>query len=257
LDGSRNPGTNQTGKKEEVKGFISAVQFITILPLGKTASFEPEKMIPFFPFVGILLGLLVAGFDAIAVRFWTPPVVALLDIILLAVLTGAFHIDGLADTADGLLGPRPRNEALQIMKDSRIGTMGVVAILFGLALKWGGIASLSYHRSIFLIIVPAYARAAILFGMRALPYGRPEGTGKPFFHEKLSWRRFGGLLLPIGLSVPLGIKALWLNLAFAIIIASILFFYKKRIGCITGDMLGAMTELTEAGLFLTASMGGW
>ncbi|MGD8880731.1 MAG: adenosylcobinamide-GDP ribazoletransferase [Desulfobacterales bacterium] len=240
-----------------MKGFISAIQFITILPLGKTESFEPEKMIPFFPLVGILLGLLVAAFDAIFLRLWTPPVVALLDLILLAVLTGAFHIDGLGDTADGLLGPHPRDKALEIMKDSRIGTMGLVAILFGLAIKWSGIASLSTHRSLFLIIVPAYARAGILFGMRFLSYGRPDGTGKPFFYKKLSWVHFWGLLLPIGLSLLLGLKAFWLNLAFVIILGSILFFYKKRIGCITGDMLGAMTELTEAGLFLTASMGGY
>lgn len=239
-----------------MKGFISAIQFITIFPLGKTESFEPEKMIPFFPLVGILLGLLVAAFDAIVVRFWAPAVVALLDLILLAVLTGAFHIDGLGDTADGLLGPRSRDKALEIMKDSRIGTMGLVAILFGLAIKWSGIANLSTHRSLFLIIVPAYARAGILFGMRYLPYGRRDGTGKPFFHEKLSWMRFWGLLLPFGLSLLLGLKALWINLAFVIILASILFFYKKRMGCITGDMLGAMTELTEAGLFLIASIGG-
>ncbi len=240
-----------------MRNLISALQFITILPLGKAHSFDAPKMVPYFPLVGILLGLLVAGFDAIVVRFWTPPVVALLDIILLAVLTGAFHIDGLGDTADGLLGPRSRDKALEIMKDSRIGTMGLVAILFGLAIKWGGIASLDAHRSIILIMIPAYARAGILFGMRYLPYGRPDGTGKPFFHEKLSWRHFGGLFLPIGLSLLLGLKALWLNLAFAIIIGSILFFYKKRMGCITGDMLGAMTEVTEAGLFLMASIGGW
>ncbi|MGD2186128.1 MAG: adenosylcobinamide-GDP ribazoletransferase [Desulfobacterales bacterium] len=240
-----------------MRNLISALQFITILPLGKGKSFDPPKMVPYFSLVGILLGLLVAAFDAIVVRFWTPPVAALLDIIFLAVLTGAFHIDGLGDTADGLLGPRSRDEALEIMKDSRIGTMGLVAILFGLALKWGGIAGLDTHRSFILIIVPAYARAGILFGMRFLPYGRPQGTGKPFFHEKLSWMHFWGLLLPIGLSVLLGLKALWLNLAFAIILGSLLLFYKKRLGCITGDMLGAMTELSEAGLFLTASIGGW
>jgi adenosylcobinamide-GDP ribazoletransferase len=131
-----------------MRNLISALQFITILPLGKAQSFDPPKMIPYFPLVGILLGLLVAGFDAIVVRFWTAPVAALLDIILLAVLTGAFHIDGLGDTADGLLGPRPRDKALEIMKDSRIGTMGLVAILFGLAIKWGGIASLSYRNSV-------------------------------------------------------------------------------------------------------------
>jgi adenosylcobinamide-GDP ribazoletransferase len=131
-----------------MRNLISALQFITILPLGKGKSFDPPKMVPYFPLVGILLGLLMAGFDAIIIRFWAPPVVALLDIILLAVLTGAFHIDGLGDTADGLLGPRSRDKALEIMKDSRIGTMGLVAILFGLAIKWGGIASLGYNRSI-------------------------------------------------------------------------------------------------------------
>ena len=240
-----------------MRSLISALQFITILPLGKAETFDPPKMVPYFPLVGILLGLLVAGFDVIVARFLISPVVALLDIIFLAVLTGAFHIDGLGDTADGLMGPRPRDKALEIMKDSRIGTMGLVAILFVLALKWGGIASLEAHRSLILIIVPAYARAGILFGMRFLPYGRPDGTGKPFFSENLALKHFWGLILPVGLSLALGLKAVWLNLSFAVIIGSILFFYKRRMGCITGDMLGAMTELTEAGLFLMASMGGY
>jgi len=240
-----------------MRNFISALQFITILPLGKTRAFDPPKMVPYFPLVGILLGLMVALFDAVVIRFWTPPVAALLDVILLAVLTAAFHLDGLGDTADGLLGPRSRDTALEIMKDSRLGTMGLLAILFGLALKWGGIAGLDADRSIILMTIPAYARAGILFGMRYLPYGRPQGTGKPFFSEKISSRHFWGLILPIGLSLILGLKALWLNLAFAIIIAAILLYYKKRMGCVTGDMLGAMTELTEAGLFLTASIRGW
>lgn len=238
-----------------MRNLISALQFITILPLGKAEAFEPPKMIPYFPLVGILLGLPVALFDTLVAGFWTPQVVALLDVLLLAVLTGAFHLDGLADTADGLFSPRTRDQALEIMKDSRIGVMGLVAILFGLALKWGGIANLEAHRTILLIMIPAYARAGILFGMRYLPYGRPDGTGRPFFKEKLSIKSFWGLILPVGLSMIIGLKAIWLNLAFAVIIASILFFYKKRMGCITGDMLGAMTEITEAGLFLLISIG--
>jgi adenosylcobinamide-GDP ribazoletransferase len=238
-----------------MRNLISALQFITILPLGKAKSFDPPKMVPYFPLVGILLGLMVALFDSIVTRFWAPSVAALLDIALLAVLTAAFHIDGLGDTADGLLGPRSRDEALEIMKDSRIGTMGLVAILFALALKSAGIANLEGHRTIILIMIPAYARAGILFGMRYLPYGRSDGTGKPFFSEKLSLKHFWGLVLPIGLSLTLGLKALWLNLAFGIIIAVILLFYKKRMGCVTGDMLGAMVEITEAGLFLMISFG--
>ena len=236
-----------------MRNLISALQFITILPMGKAKSYDPPNMVPYFPLVGILLGLLVALFDSVVIRFWAPPVAALLDIIFLAVLSGAFHIDGLGDTADGLLGPRSRDKALEIMKDSRIGTMGLVAILFGLALKWGGIANLDAHRSIILILIPAYARAGILFGMRYLPYGRSDGTGKPFFQKTLSLKHFWGLVFPVGLSLLLGLEAIGLNLAFAIIIGLILLFYKKRMGCITGDMLGAMVEITEAGLFLMIS----
>jgi len=238
-----------------MRNLISALQFITIFPLGKARDFDPPKMVPYFPLVGILLGLLVALFDAVVIRFWTPPVAALLDVILLAVLTGAFHLDGLGDTADGLLGPRSRDTALEIMKDSRLGTMGLVAILFGLSLKWGGVASLDAHRSLLLIMIPAYARAGILFGMRYLPYGRSDGTGKPFFGEKIALKRFWALIFPIGLSLIFGLKAIWLNLAFGMIIVMILLFYKKRMGCITGDMLGAMVEITEAGLFLMISFG--
>ncbi|MGD8961949.1 MAG: adenosylcobinamide-GDP ribazoletransferase [Desulfobacterales bacterium] len=237
-----------------MRNLIAALQFITILPLGRARAFDPPKMVPYFPLVGILLGLVLALFDSVIVRFWAPPVAALLDVMLLAVLTAAFHLDGLGDTADGLLGPRSRDKALEIMKDSRIGTMGLMAILFGLALKWGGIASLDGHRSIILIMIPAYARAAILFGMRYLPYGRMDGTGKPFFDQKLSLRHFWGLTLPVGLSLGLGLKAVWLNLSFLMIVSLILWFYKKRLGSITGDMLGAMVEITEAGLFLMISI---
>jgi adenosylcobinamide-GDP ribazoletransferase len=239
-----------------MRNLISALQFITILPLGKAKSFDPQKMVPYFPLVGILLGLLVALFDSVVIRFWAPPVAALLDIMLLAVLTGAFHLDGLGDTADGLFSPRSRDQALEIMKDSRIGVMGLVAILFALALKWGGILNLDAHRSLLFIIVPSYARAGILFGMQFLDYGRKDGTGLAFFKEKLLWVNYWGLLIPVGLSILLGWTAIWLNLMFAVIVGAILLFYRKRMGCITGDMLGAMTEVTEAGLFLIASIGG-
>jgi adenosylcobinamide-GDP ribazoletransferase len=242
-------------KNKLMRNLRAALQFITILPMGKAKSFDPPKMVPYFPLVGILLGLIVALFDSVVIRLWSPQVSALLDVILLVVLTAAFHIDGLGDTADGLLGPRSREKALEIMKDSRLGTMGLVAILFGLALKWSGIAGLDAHRSIILITIPAYARAGILFGMRYLPYGRPDGTGKPFFSDKISLKHFWGLIFPVGLSLILGLQAIWLNLTFVIIIVMILLFYKKRMGCITGDMLGAMVEITEAGLFLMISLG--
>jgi adenosylcobinamide-GDP ribazoletransferase len=188
---------------------------------------------------------------------WNAPAAALLDVILLAAMTGAFHLDGLGDTADGLLGQRSREKALAIMKDSRIGAMGLVAVVFGLALKWSGIAGLDANRSLLLVIVPAYARSGALFGIRFLEYGRPGGgTGLDFFKEKLELTAFWGLALPIGLSFFLGWEALWLNLCFATLTATVLLYYKKRMGCITGDMLGAAIEISEAGLFMLVSIGG-
>ena len=241
-----------------MRNFISAIQFITILPVGKTGPFEPQKMMPYFPLVGILLGLLVAIFDYLTFNLWNGPVVSLLDVIFLAAVTGAFHLDGLGDTADGLWGQRPREKALAIMKDSRIGAMGLVAVVFALALKWGGIAGLNLNRSLLLIIVPAYARSGILFGIRFLEYGRPAGgTGLDFFKETLNPAAFWGLALPVGVSLFLGWQSLWINLCFIFITLSILFYYKKRIGCITGDMLGAMIEVSEAGMFLFVSIGGF
>ena len=240
-----------------MRHFISAIQFITIIPVGRADTFEPPKMIPYFPLVGLSLGLLTALFDQLATALWSRPVASLLDVLFLAVLTGAFHLDGLGDAADGLLGQRSKEKVLTIMKDSRLGTMGLVAIVFGLALKWAGIAGLDANRALLLIIVPAYARAGMLFGMRFLEYGRPDGgTGVDFFKSKLEWTAFWGLAAPVVLSVFLGWTAFWLNLSFVALTAVLIWYYKRRVGCITGDMLGAMAEILESGLFLLVSMGG-
>jgi len=176
-----------------MKKLISAIQFLTILPVGKPKIFDAKGMIPFFPVVGIILGLMVAIFDSLALMLWSKQVVAVLDVIFLVVLTGSFHLDGLGDTADGLFGHRPKEKALAIMKDSRIGVMGLVAIVCGLAIKWGGIMGLDAHRSLLLIIIPAYARGGMIFGIKFLKYGRPEGgTGHAFFGKTLKLSAFWG-----------------------------------------------------------------
>jgi adenosylcobinamide-GDP ribazoletransferase len=240
-----------------MRDFFSAIQFITILPWGGAERYDPQRMIPYFPIVGVTLGILVALFDYVAVRLWDKPVGSLLDVFFLVILTGAFHIDGLGDAADGLLGQRPKDKILAIMKESRLGTMGLVAIVAGLSIKWAGIAGLDTNRALLLIIMPAFARGSMLFGMRYLPYGRPEGgTGVDFFKHELRRSAFWGLSVPVLLSVFLGWQAIWLIICFAAITAALIRYYKRRVGCITGDMLGAMTEVSEAGLFLLASIGG-
>lgn len=239
-----------------MKGLISAIRFITILPVGTSNTYDPERMVPFFPMVGIILGVLLAVFDWVAMQFWSQSVASLLDVLFLVLVTGAFHVDGLGDTADGLLGHRPREQALVIMKDSRIGAMGLIAVVSGLLIKWGGIASLDVGRHLLLILIPAYARAGQMLGIRFLAYGRPDGgTGHALFGNPLKLVDFWGLLIPVALSFSLGWRGIWLNVVFTVVTGGILWYYKKRMGCITGDMLGAMTEASEAMLFLLVSAG--
>jgi adenosylcobinamide-GDP ribazoletransferase len=239
-----------------VKHFLSAVKFITVLPGGRGGEFKPARMIPYFPLVGLLLGVLAAGFDWAAAHLWQRPLVSLLDVVLLVILTGAFHIDGLGDTADGLFSHRSRERVLEIMKDSRIGAMGLVAVAATLAIKCGALAELEHQRSWLIFLIPGYSRAGILFAMRRLPYGRPGGgTGKAFFERRLKWNAFWGLAPLIGISLILGSSALLLNLGWGLCVAAMIWFYRRRIGCVTGDMLGAMVETTEAALFLLMAAG--
>ena len=91
--------------------------------------------------------------------------------------------------------------------------------------------------------------------MYYLEYGRPDGgTAKPFFENKIKPTAFWGLLIPIIISMFMGWQGMIINIAFALLVALILVYYKRKMNCITGDMLGAMTEITESGLFLAASV---
>ncbi len=243
--------------KQSIGGFLSALNFLTVLRIGKNAGFDPVRMIPMFPMTGLLIGVLLLCFDSAASLLWDQTAVALLDVLFLAAVTGALHIDGLGDTADGLFSHRPIEKILVIMKDSRIGIMGLMAVFFGMTVKWMGISGIGDHRWLYLILIPAYARGAMIFGIRFLPYGRPGGgTGTAFFDTPLDHRAFAWMLIPVGLSLFLGSAAIWLNLAFAALAGGLLAYYHKRMGFITGDMLGALCEITETMLFFIVSAGG-
>jgi adenosylcobinamide-GDP ribazoletransferase len=162
----------------------------------------------------------------------------------------------LADTADGFFSHKSSEEALKIMKDSRLGTMGLLAVIFVLGMKWAGISSLHGHRTLCLIVIPAYARGAFTIAIQFLDYIRPQGgTASVFFARQRSISRCGWILVPAALSLLMGFKGILLSAAFIAVVGLVTFYYKKRFGGITGDMLGALGEVTEAGLFLFAGMG--
>ena len=236
-------------------GLFSAIRFLTILPAGASGTFHAKEMVRFFPLVGLLIGCMVLAADLLFRLLWPVSIASLLDVMLLAILTGGLHLDGLADTADGLLGHHSRDRALSIMKDSRIGVMGMAAIFFSLTVKWAALSNLCEYRYLMLVLVPSLARGGMMFGIVFLPYGRSEnGTGHAFFQERHSPSTFIFLTIPVllaFLAFPSGLRVI---AVFGLLVLLLLLYFYKRIGCITGDMLGATAELTESLLFLTAAI---
>jgi adenosylcobinamide-GDP ribazoletransferase len=238
-----------------MKAFLGAIGFLTILPVGDHGV-PPARMTPCFPLVGLLLGALIGGFDLFAIQWWPRAVVGALDVILLLVLTGALHMDGLGDTADGLYGQRTPRKALAIMKDSRVGAMGAIAMAACILLKASALAALPAPRIVLLLVIPALARSTPLFAMRLLPYGRPEGgTGSAFFEKPIGLRDYWGLPLVLALGLLTGMRLGVLLIVFAMTVIVVLSYYRRKLGCITGDMLGALIEVTETGLLLAATIG--
>lgn len=244
--------------KQFLTDFKSAILFITILPAGKGVAYSPLGMIRFFPLVGLMVGGLLLLFDLLASNLWPAAVVSVLDVLLLVVITGAFHLDGLGDTADGMFSHRPKERMLEIMKDSRTGMMGLVAVFCVLAVKTAGVFSVktgltSFQALALFLIIPSYSRASMIFGIKFLKYGRKDtGTGLDLFEKPMGGKDFMFMVIPVAISLFLGYKGLVLNIVFFIALCSILGFYKKKLNCITGDMLGAMNEIMEALLFLAA-----
>lgn len=151
--------------------FASQLLPASLLKSGLAGSLE--KMIQYFPSVGLLLEILLVSFDHLALWLWRQPVASLMDVIFLAPVTGAFHLDGLSD-----------------------------------------------------------------------------------FKEKLKLSAFWGMIIPVVMSGLLGWSVICLNVGFVAITGAILWYYNRRMRCITDDMLGAMTEITESAPFLLMSIGG-
>ena len=234
-----------------MKRFLAALQFLTIVPLP--ARWSPDERalggaIPYFPVVGLLIGAVAALADFGMGRLFPVFVTSVFIVILLAAASGALHIDGLADTADGFFSSRPRKRVLEIMKDSRTGPMGVFAIVAVVALKIALIASVTGPwRWWVLLLTPLAGRCALLVQLALLPYIRPEGGLAGIFHKNRSplhtvWAL--AILLAVGGLVG-GLPGL--TSGAVSFIGALLFaaYSHRRIGGLTGDTLGASCELIE------------
>jgi cobalamin 5'-phosphate synthase/cobalamin synthase len=226
-----------------VRRLLAALSFLTRLPVPLAFDdADVGRSTLAFPLVGALLGL---GAAWVARAPLPTAVTAVLVVAFSALATGGLHLDGLADSADGFGGGRTREDVLRIMKDHSIGAFGGIALILILLLKIACVASgLSWKA---LVLAPLLARWASVPLARLLPYARPSGLGKALFDHVGAVEIVGATVLAIGGTWYLG-GARGALCAGAVIAFSLIFalFCRSRIGGITGDTLGANTELCEA-----------
>jgi adenosylcobinamide-GDP ribazoletransferase len=241
----------------QVQLLLCAVQFLTRLPTPPLRGFEPDwitRSTRYFPLVGLLVGGICALVLLAASQVWSGWVPALLALGAGLLLTGGFHEDGLADTADGLGGGQTRERRLEIMKDSRVGTYGVLALVVVLGLKAATLATLTpLSAALALLAVHGIGRVAAVATMAALPHvsDRADAKYKPAPDGVKSAEVLVAALLglwPLLLAPPLGaLAAIGLAAAFAVAMA---LMARRLIGGYVGDVLGAIEQLAELGALL-------
>jgi adenosylcobinamide-GDP ribazoletransferase len=238
-----------------VNAFLSALMFLTRLPVGRWVRYDPADLARgtvFFPAVGAIVGLLSASALLLFQQCYSPLLSSAVALGVAVLVTSAFHEDGLADSADGFGGGWNREQILDILHDSRIGTYGAVALWFGLTIKLLAMAEIAtadvWRAAAAIIVAHAAGRATSLWLIYYYPYvTRSSDPPKPFAASVDRLR----LLIGIGFTLLLaGVLLRW-PYALAVLPAVPLtllagLYFHRKLGGITGDALGATNSIVEA-----------
>jgi len=258
--------------KEYVYACIAAFQFLTRIPIPKEIPFDKktlQRSVIFFPVVGVVLGVIVSAAAALLTYVAPPMIASVLTLLLWVFLTGGLHLDGLMDTADGVLSGRSRERMLDIMKDSRVGSYGILAAIFVLLLKFAGLYYLfeqyAEHQlgiTWLLLAIGAacmWSRWWMVISISSWKPAREGGLGQLFNGIKL---QYVSVATAISLFIYLmalmiyviiiggNLYYVWLSLLIpvcsAIVGWLIAKWLKRKLGGLTGDTYGAMNEIVEA-----------
>jgi adenosylcobinamide-GDP ribazoletransferase len=236
-----------------VKSAFAAIAFLTRLPVARLAGFDASdvsRSAGWFPLVGVLLGAAYAFAGSLLRPHLPLMLVAILLVALDAIVTGALHFDGLADTADGFGGGKDREDVLRIMRDHSIGSYGGVALILLIAIKASSYSILLARSDWFRIslCVPALGRWSMLLLTGTLDYAREShsvATGMK--KAALGW----GTLTTAALLVLIRSPQACAAAAIVAIVTAVFGLYcRRRIGGITGDTLGANLQLSESAALL-------
>ncbi len=242
-----------------MNGIALLFKFMTRLPIGFEPKFDSDslgKSMKFFPIVGMVMGLiLLAFFWALSYVIYSPMVMVVTLVIIEVILTGGLHLDGLADTFDGIFSYRSKQKMLDIMKDSRLGTNGGLVLILYFFLKVALLVEASNSSPvimpIMLLLSPVIARLNSVVNCGSAPYARATGMGKTFVdHTDGVAVSIATIITAIFVGGAAYLFAIPYEILIVIPVVMILgyLFAKlmtRKIGGVTGDTLGAVLELTQ------------
>lgn len=234
---------------------LAAVHFLSVLPApGQTQLFEREKAAPrlvvggaYFPLVGLLL----AGILWLLLLIFAPLIsqlaLAALLVVGLAILTGGLHLDGLMDSCDGLFGGRTRERKLEIMRDSRVGSFGVLGGGCVLLLKFAFLASIKAHTlPLTLLVVLPSARWTMVLVLRVFPSARLSGLGAAFRQAVTMQQLLSAGISALAIALIAGRSIgliVWITVSVVALLLGL--WITRSIGGLTGDSYGAIEEIVE------------
>lgn len=201
----------------------------------------------FFPLVGFLIGLLLALGHYLLSFLFPKPLTLWFTIGFLAFLTRGLHLDGFADTMDGLASGGSREKILEVMRDSRIGAFGVMSLILFIGAKYLALDQIPnasiYASLIVMVVMGRYSMVLVCFRS---PYARSEGLGKPF-SDNLGIREIVlSSVSALGIALWLaGVEGFLIFLSLGLLSLFYRYFVVKKLGGITGDILGAANEISE------------
>ena len=230
-------------------GFWIAIAFLTIIPMPfkkEPKEREIASSLVFFPIVALLIGLLLFLANWGLGEVFSPVVTAAFTLLVWILISGAMHLDGLADSCDGLAG-NTAEKRLEIMKDSHTGAFGVVGISLLLLVKFAAIVSLSGWEWEALVLAPVFGTWAMVLAITVFPYARKNGVGQAFKQGATIFKLLIATIITLAAAALLagwwGVVIMAITCLITVLVGV---FFKSRLGGLTGDTYGAIKEVSEA-----------
>ena len=244
-----------------MKGFITAMRTLTIIPLPGREGQKFSSSLIWFPIVGLIIGFIIYGLGWLWIRLlgtdWPGGGAAVL-LTVQVILTRGLHLDGLADWADAFGGKRDKASRLAVMKDPRVGAFGVIAIVAVFLAKWVALERLLTMGSfIWVIFIMIISRDMMVVLMTTLPYARSqEGMASPFIKDISPGQKIWAHIISLILCLFAGPAGLVLYGLGWIITWPLRTSYERGFGGITGDLLGTTNEIVEMILLVICAATG-